>query len=151
MPLSELRVLLVDDNPAYAQALARRLTRLSAVPCIVTHALTLDVARPVLKDHHLDVILIGAGEADQERITLLRRLAVDAVLVVICPDGQPCAVDAHALEADDCFAHDLDDDELLRAKLKRWTHRRDLRQVPFNQRQIGDNSAGERSEGEAYK
>jgi PAS domain S-box-containing protein len=125
MPQSDLRVLLVDDNPAYAQALARRLTRLSAVPCIVTHALTLEVARPVLKDHHVDVILFGADEADPERITLLRRLAADAVLVVICPVGQPCSVDVHALDADDCFAHDLDDDDLLRAKLKRWTQRRD--------------------------
>ncbi|WP_133906543.1 response regulator transcription factor [Actinophytocola oryzae] len=106
-----MRVLLVEDNPAFAQAVKPQLVRAGHIPTVVTHA-----ADALARHHEADVVLLDLLLPDGHGLDVLRGVRVEStvpVLVVTAVAGNQTLVRALRLGADDYLVKPFGKDELL--------------------------------------
>jgi DNA-binding response OmpR family regulator len=110
-PILGLRILLVEDNPAFAQAVKPQLVHAGHMPTVVTHA-----ADALARHHEADVVLLDLLLPDGHGLEVLRDIRVDStvpVLVVTAVGGNRTLVRALQLGADDYLVKPFGKDELL--------------------------------------
>jgi DNA-binding response OmpR family regulator len=127
-PISGLRVLLVEDNPAFAQAVAPQLVHAGHIPTVVTHA-----ADALVRHHEADVILLDLLLPDGHGLDVLRGVRATntvPVLVLTAVGENRTLVRALTLGADDYLVKPFGKDELL-ARINAVVRRSRLRARPL--------------------
>ena len=110
-PIFGLRVLLVEDNPAFAQAVKPQLVRAGHIPTVVTHAVD-----ALARFGAADVVLLDLLLPDGHGLDVLRGIRVEStvpVLVLTAVGDNRTLVRALQLGADDYLVKPFGKDELL--------------------------------------
>jgi diguanylate cyclase (GGDEF)-like protein/PAS domain S-box-containing protein len=122
MPSSVVRVLLVEDNAADAEATADALAFARSPRCRVTHAARLDDARELLADQRFDVVLLDLGLPDSrglEGVRELRAAAPETAIVVLSGMGsEAVALDALTNGAQDYLVKGQASDDALQRSIR---------------------------------
>jgi DNA-binding response OmpR family regulator len=127
-PVVGLRILLVEDNPAFAQAVKPQLVRAGHFPAVVTHA-----AAALARHHEADVVLLDLLLPDGHGLDVLRGIRVESavpVLVLTAVGGNRTLVRALQLGADDYLVKPFGKEELL-ARIHAVVRRSRLRAAPL--------------------
>ncbi len=126
-PVSGLRILLVEDNPAFAQAVKPQLVRAGHFVSVVTRA-----ADALDRHHEADVLLLDLLLPDGHGLDVLdgvRATSTVPVLVLTAVGGNRTLVRALQLGADDYLVKPFGKDELL-ARINAVVRRSRLRSRP---------------------
>lgn len=127
-PISGLRVLLVEDNRAFAQAVTPQLVNAGHIPTVVTHA-----ADALARHHEADVVLLDLLLPDGHGLDVLRGIRAGntvPVLVLTAVGDNRTLVRALQLGADDYLVKPFGKDELL-ARMNAVVRRGRLRARPL--------------------
>jgi DNA-binding response OmpR family regulator len=126
-PVVGLRVLLVEDNPAFAQAVKHQLVRTGHFPTLVTHA-----AAALERYREADVVLLDLLLPDGHGLDVLRGIRNESavpVLVLTAVGGNRTLVRALQFGADDYLVKPFGKEELL-ARIHAVVRRSRLRANP---------------------
>lgn len=126
-PISGLRILLVEDSPAFAQAVTTQLVHAGHIPTVVTHA-----ADALTRHHEADVMLLDLLLPDGHGLDVLRGVRTTntvPVLVLTAVGENRTLVRALTLGADDYLVKPFGKDELL-ARINAVVRRSRLRAHP---------------------
>jgi len=122
MPSSVVRVLLVEDNAADAEATADALAFARSPRCTVTHAARLEDARALLAGQRFDVVLLDLGLPDSrglEGVRELRAAAPETAIVVLSGMGsEAVALDALTNGAQDYLVKGQASDDALQRSIR---------------------------------
>jgi DNA-binding response OmpR family regulator len=127
-PVCGLRILMVEDNVAFAQAVVPQLVRAGHFPMVVTH-----VVDALARHHEADVMLLDLLLPDGHGLDVLhgvRATSTVPVLVLTAVGGNRTLVRALQLGADDYLVKPFSKDELL-ARINAVVRRSRLRSSPL--------------------
>ncbi|MBM3553431.1 MAG: response regulator transcription factor [Alphaproteobacteria bacterium] len=118
-----MKILVVEDEPDVARAIARLLERSGFTP---DHVISVDDARAAIRVHSYDLILLDRRLPDGDGLSLVSQLRREQpgirVMMLTACDGKEAIVQGLDAGADDYLTKPFDSDELLariRASLRR--------------------------------
>lgn len=120
MSVDPIRVLLVEDDPAFARLVARRLNGSAFFPCLTHHAECLEAAVQMVTTEPFDAVLLDLQLPDSEGLETFRTLRAQipqhAIIILTSVDSEALAVEALQQGAQDyLFKQESGGDLIVRA------------------------------------